>query len=263
MDILKELLNILIQECHKNGVEFLWGFNNIPASYRRLGFETPYKSHHGILVLNPFLAFKKISSLKLNNNPVANVKTLLYSGLAYIVSMKKLFIFSERNNYHFNCELNDNTTLFKNAVFPDKFVFLIQDDDYLNWKISKNPYDITYRTFQLLDENKHLVAQVICSVQKDTAFIVQTLFDKKINRKARLYLLKKIITVLQKESVCMVRYTGFTSNKLNSNEMELLKGLGFIFTGKGEWFTFKKLLANSSITPENIYLSRMFKQGVN
>ena len=46
-------------------------------------------------------------------------------------------------------------------------------------------------------------------------------------------------------------------------EMGLLKNLGFVFTGKGEWFTFKNLSGNSNINPKNIYLSRMYKQGVN
>jgi len=50
---------------------------------------------------------------------------------------------------------------------------------------------------------------------------------------------------------------------LNNREIKLLKNIGFVFTGKGEWFTFKKLTDNSIINPENIYLSRLYKQGIN
>jgi hypothetical protein len=51
------------------------------------------------------------------------------------------------------------------------------------------------------------------------------------------------------------------NNPLNIREMDLLRNMGFVLTGTGEWFTFKPLSDNSVITPDNIYLSRMYKQG--
>lgn len=263
-DILKELFNVLIQECNKAEVEFLWGFNNIPATYKRLGFENPFKSYHGVLVLKPVKAYNNIASLKSNTTVVESIKTAIYVGLAYMLfALKKIFILSERNKYVFNTELGENQNLFHNASFPNKMIFLLQDRNYLDWKIFQNPYNINYRSFQLLDENKLLVAQVICSVQKDVGFIEQTLFDKKIKRNDRKVFLKSILQILENEHICLVRYTGFDSNELNASEMHLLKSVGFALTGKGEWFTFKNLSTKSIINPENIYLSRMYKQGVN
>ncbi len=261
-DILKELCSVVIEECRKTGIEFLWGFNTIPATYKRLGFENSFKSSHAVLVLKPLKAFKHITTLKPNNTGIANFKMAIRIGLSHLLSFKKLFILSQKNKYRFNSELNANDRLFRNAA-ADNMIFLLQDKAYLNWKISENPYPIHFQSYQLLDENNLLVAQVICSIQKDVAFIEQTLFDKNLNKKSRQLFLKRILQSLENENICLLRYTGFNSNSMNRAEMNLLKSLGFVFTGKGEWFTFKKLSAASDVKPENIYLSRMYKQGVN
>lgn len=262
-DILKELFNVLVKECCDRGIEFIWGFNNIPATYKRLGCENPFKSCHAVLVLKPLKAYKNITALKSANTGTDNFKLAVRTGLSYIFSMKKEFILSQNNTHQLNFELNENEMLFRNASPADKMIFLLQDKNYFKWKISDNPYDISYKSFQLFDENNLLVGQVICSIQKEVAFIEQTLFDKKINKKSKQTFLKRILKSLKNENICLVRYTGFNNNKLNSIEMDLLKSIGFVFTGKGEWFTFKNLSANLVINPENIYLSRLYKQGVN
>jgi hypothetical protein len=263
IDILKELVTILIEECRNKRIEFLWGFNNIPATYKRLGFEIPFKSYHGIQVLRPFKAYKHISSLKSKNTLVKHFKIALFSGLSYLLSLKRIIIPSQRNNYSINLELDENKALFQNTTFPNKLMFLSQDKDFLKWRILENPYPIKYRSYQLIDGDNVLMAQVICSIQKDVSFIEQTLFDKKLNKKAIHFLFTNIFRSLKNENICLVRCTGFKQNDLNLKEMELMKHMGFIFTGKGDWFTFKNLSANSLIKPENIYLSRMYKQGVN
>jgi hypothetical protein len=262
-DILKELLTILMEECRKKGIEFLWGFNNIPASYKRLGFETPFKSYHGVLVLQPFNAYKNIISLRSQNTRMGHIKIAFQLGLSYFFSLKKIIVPTKKKNYHINFELNENETLFKNASLPDQLMFLLQDKDYLKWRISENPYSINYKSYQLLDDDNTLMAQVICSIQNDVCFIEQTLFDKKLTKENIHFLLKNILCSLKNENICLVRYTGFKQNQLNLREMNLMKRIGFIFTGKGEWFTFKNLSDSSLIRSENIYLSRMYKQGIN
>ena len=261
-DILKELFHILIADCRTKGMEFLWGFNNIPASYKRLGFENTFKSFHGIIVLKPFKAYKNIASLKATNTLWGKLKIGTLSGLAYLFSMKRKFIVSQKNNYTVNFELNENKTLFQNASSPDKLTFLSQDKEFLNWRISENPHPIEYKSYQFFDKDI-LVAQVICSKKEDVAYIEQTLFDKKLTKKTIHYLLKYVLRALQNENICLVRFTGFKNNNLNRREISLLKNVGLILTGKGEWFTFKSLSDNSPVNPENIYFSRLYKQGVN
>jgi len=261
-DILKELFSVLIAECKSKKIEFLWGFNNIPATYKRLGFENSFKSFHGIIVLEPFKAYKNITSLKSTNILFDKLKIATLTGLAYLFSFKKMLIVSQKNNYTINFELNENKTLFRNAPLSDNLIFLLQDKDFLKWRITENPYPIKYKSYQLFDNNT-FVAQVICSIKEDVAFIEQTLFDKKLAKKNIHYLLKHVLQSLQNENICLVRYSGFKNNVLNLREINLLKSLGLILTGKGEWFTFKNLSGNSHISPKNIYFSRMYKQGVN
>jgi hypothetical protein len=259
-DILNELFAVLIDECIKIGVEYLWGFNNIPATYKRLGFENPFKSFYAVLVLNPVKAYKNIASLKSENKASDKLKMAILSGLSYLFSLKKILVLSQKQRYHINSEIDENTGLFQRAALSDRLFFLLQDKAYLKWRIQDNPYPVKYRSYQLLDQDNILHAQVICSMIKNVAFIEQTLFDKNLNRRIVNFLLKKVIRSLKNEDICLVRYTGFKNNMLNNREMKLLKNIGFVFTGKGEWFTFKKLTDNSIINPKNIYLSRLYKQ---
>lgn len=262
-DILRELFDILIVECQKKGVQFLWGFNNIPASYHRLGFENPFKSYHGTLVLKPFKAYQNIVSLRSKKSALDNFKIAVFSGLSSLLSIQRTFLLSKINSYSVRSEIDENQTLFQKAASAGELIFLLQDEEYLKWKISQNPYPITYRSYQFTDANNSLMAQIICGIQKDVAFIEQTLFDKQLDKKTIRSFLKSILRSLKKENICLVRYTGFRQNDMNAREMDLLKSLGFIFTGKGEWFTFKNLSDHSDLRPENIYLSRLYKQGVN
>ena len=262
-DILKELYTILFEECRKKGIEFLWGFNNIPATSKRLGFKNPFKSFYGILVLNPLKTYKNILFLKSKSSCIGKFKIVILSFLSYLFSLKRIFILSQKNNYHINFEMDDNVNLFQRATSDNSICFLLQDKDYLNWRIFINPYHVKYKSYQLIDSNKTMKAQVICSININEAFIEQTLFDKSLNKKVINYLLKSVIQSLKKEDISHVRYVGFKNNILNKREMNFLKKTGFILTGKGEQFAFKKLSDNTKYKPDNIYLSRMYKQGTN
>ena len=90
-DILKGLFDILYAECRNRGVGFMWGFNNIPASYKRLGFENPFKSSHGLLVLKPMKAYKNIMLNKSNVSMRSKIKIGLGTFSLYVFSLKKTF----------------------------------------------------------------------------------------------------------------------------------------------------------------------------
>ena len=260
-DILKELSILLMGECRKKGIKFMWGLNNLPATYRRLGFETPFKSYNRILVLDPIRACKNIITLRSEQTTSGKLKIAALSGLSYLYSLKKNIILSQKKNYHMNTEISDNTQLFQRAASAGTLYFMAQDKEYLKWRISENPYPVTYRSFQMFDPAGILKAQVICSIHNDVAFIEQTLFDSDLDRKVVNFLLKKIVRSLKKAAVSLVRYSGFKHNSLNKRELNLFENLGFVTTGKGEWFTFKQLSDDPVFTPEAIYLSRLYKQG--
>ena len=262
-DILKESYTVLTNECKKSGVEYLWGFNNIPATYKRLGCEHPFKSSYAVMVLNPVKAYKNITSQKPGITLYAKSKLAILSGLSFLVSFRRMLVPSRIQGYHINSGPDDNTGLFQRAALPVRLFFLLQDMAYFSWRITNNPYPVQYRSLQILDRDNLLMAQVIFSLNGNVASIEQTLFDKKLDRRAVNFLLKKVIRSLEDEGICMVRYTGFNHNSINVREMHFMTAMGFIFTGKGEWFSYKKLTENPLVNPENIYLSRLYKQGIN
>ena len=261
-DILKELFSVLTEACKKSGVEFLWGFNTIPATYKRIGFGKSFKTNYSVLVLNPVKAYKNILSNKPEISVSAKYKMAILAGMSYLYSFRRKLLPCRQMTYHINRETGDNTGLFQRAAVPGPLCFMLQDNAYFTWRIRNNPYPIQYRSYQLLDRDNLLQGQVICSVAGNVASIEQTLFDKELAGSVVNFFLGKVISALKNEEICMIRYTWFQPNSLNAREMQLFKSMGFVFTGKGEWFTFKKLRDNTLFNPENIYLSRLYKQGI-
>ena len=260
-DILKELNTLLTDECRNSGVEYLWGFNSLHATYRRLGYKIPFKSFNTMLVLNPVKTYQYLLRLRSEHTVWGKLKIATLSGLSYVCSLKRIFIQTWKKGFHINSEINENTSLFQRAAYPDRLFFLVQDQEYLRWRIRDNPYPVKYKFFQLLDHDNIVKAQIICSLNNHVAYIEQTLFAKDLKRKSVNFLLKSMVKSLKNELIFLVRYTGTRNNTLNIREMDLLRNMGFVLTGTGEWFTFKPLSDNSVITPDNIYLSHMYKQG--
>jgi hypothetical protein len=260
-DILKELNTLLTDTCRKSGVEYLWGFNRLPATYRRLGYKIPFKSFNTVLVLNPIKTYQYLLKLRSEHTVWGKIKIATSSGLAYVCSLKRIFIQTGNMDFHFNSEIDENTRLFQDAASPDRLFFLVQDQEYLKWRIRNNPYPVKYKFFQLLDRNNNVKAQVICSLNNRVAYIEQTLFSKDLERKSINFLLKSVVKSLKNELIFLVRFTGTKNNPLNLKEMDLLRKMGFALTGSGECFTFKPLTDNAVIMPDNIYLSHLYKQG--
>src|ERR1039457_506600 len=138
-DILRELYNILFEECRKRGIEHVWGFNNMYATIKRLGFELPVKSFYGVLVLKPLQAYNNIVIQNSVNTTFGKCRIALLSGLSFIYSWKKALIFSPRGKNRFNAAMNENADLFQRASHPDRLYFLLQDNAYLKWRIAENP----------------------------------------------------------------------------------------------------------------------------
>jgi hypothetical protein len=263
IDILRELADLLVAECRRLGVECLWGLNALPATWRRLGYETPFRSFNSILVLDPVKACRSILALRSEHSLFGKFRMGVLSMISYLYQLRRMLISPLPQRYHLNAEIRENTGLFKKASGNGKLFFLKQDAEYVQWRVRRNPYPVTYRSFQLLDQDDNLLAQVICSHMdhSDSAFIEQALFDRELDRKVILSFLGAVINRLQKENVILVRYMGFQNNDLKKMELKLFKQVGFVLTGNGEWFTFKMLSENSAITPGCFYLSRLYQQG--
>jgi len=125
-DILKELNTLLTDECRNSGVEYLWGFNNLPATYRRLGYKIPFKSFNTVLVLNPVNACQYLLRLRSEHTVWGKLKIATLSGLSYVCSLKRIFIQTRKKGFHINSGINENTRLFQRAAYPDRLIFLVR-----------------------------------------------------------------------------------------------------------------------------------------
>ncbi|MEI7660930.1 MAG: hypothetical protein WCK34_01970 [Bacteroidota bacterium] len=260
-DILKELNALLTDTCRNLGVEFLWGFNSLPATFRRLGYKTPFKSVNTVLVLNPAKSCQYLLRLRAEGTVWGKLKIAALTGLSYVCSLKRNFVPASKNGCRISSGIDENTSLFQHAAYPDRLFFLIQDQEYLRWRTRDNPYPVKYKFFQLLDHGNRVKARIICSLNGNTAYIEQALFAKDLKKKSVNYFIKSMVKSLENEPVFLVRYTGLSNNALSIREMDLFRNMGFVSTGTGEWFTFKPLSDNPLITPGNIYLSHLYKQG--
>jgi len=260
-DILGELHSLLHEECKRSGVIFLWGLNSIPATYHRLGFKTPFRANNSILILKPGKAFRNIISFRAEAKFFRKLKFGSLTTLSYLYSIKRKLIPIRQKKYPVKSCVFDNSSLFKRISVSGNILFLHQDGDYLNWRVRNNPYPVAYRSFQLIDGNGSLAAQVICSITGRAAFIEQALFDDRLSRKAILSVLRQVIRSLQKENVVIIRHIDFNNSIPGKMEAKFLARMGFVRTGSGDWFTFKTLTGNPVIAPETIYLSRLYKQG--
>ena len=262
-DILRELQTLIFEDCDKRGIELVWGFNTMYATNKRLGFENTVKSYYYVLVVKPGQAFRNSIIQKPGISTFRKYRIAALSAISYLFSLKRLLFISSIGSYQFNSGIDENAGLFRRASFPDRLFLLLQDKAYLKWRIQDNPYPVKYRSYQLLDKDNVLQAQVICSIIKDVAFIEQTLFDKRLKKRTVRFILKKVIRSLKNEDICMVRYIGFKSNTPNTEEIKMFKNIGFVHTKKGEQVCFINLAEDVTINPENVYLSRLYKQGIN
>ena len=112
-DILKELFTLLTDECMKLGVKYLWGFNNIPATYRRLGFDNAFKSFYAVLVLNPVATYKQITA-KPGSRALQNLKAAGKSTLVLVKEIAHGEILSSLTNLQFaNGKNTDSVDIIK------------------------------------------------------------------------------------------------------------------------------------------------------
>jgi hypothetical protein len=261
-DILRELYDLLFEECRRKNITLVWGFNTAYASYKRLGFDHAVRSYYGALVLKPFRAYKNYLCRKNRNERSGNLRMASLLVFAFLFSLKRFFIRSHPGNFLINTELNENTGLFKRAAGPHDLFYIKQDDEYLKWRISENPYPVKYRSYQLMDADHVLRAQLICSINKNEAFVEQLLFDEELDSKVVFCLLKEMIRKMRKDNLCIIRNIGFQNNAVSRKEMSTLKKLGFVYSGKGEQVSMVSLAGDPEIGMDHIYLSRLYKQGI-
>lgn len=261
-DILKEMYNLLFSECTKRGIKLIWGFTNIPSTFKRIGFDSPFLAKNAVMTIKPLSSYKYLSSLNQHNTAKDKFKIFVLSILSSFFGCKRVFVPKCSKKYNYSDRTKENTELFYNVVSDNKTYYsLNQDDKFIKWRLIENPSEITYKTKQFFDENNNLISEIIYSYCKGIAYIEQTMFSNKLRDKTKLSFIKKIIEELVSEKSIIIRFAGFENNPICKLEIQLLKKAGFIFAKNGAAFVIKSLTGEDIIKSNDILLSRLYFQG--
>jgi hypothetical protein len=261
-DIVKEMYHVLFQECTKAGIRFIWGFTNVVATFKRLGFEIPFHTKNAVLTIRPIQAYSYLSRLNANNTRKDKFKILVLSYLSSLYGLKKAFLTALPSGYRLVDRETINTTLFFSfGTEKPTYYMLEQDDAYMKWRLWDNPSDIGYKTKQLINKQGQLMAEMVYSNCNGITYIEQMLFHAQLNDHVKLSFIKETICDMVKDKSAIIRFVGLETNKINMHEIGLLKKVGFIFAKKGAGFVLKQLNPDFLIDATNIILSRLYFQG--
>lgn len=262
-DILKEIHALLLEECARIGVQYLWGITNMLATHHRLHFEMVAKSNQAILVLKPRAAYSYLSKLNVKNTWKEKLKIVALSFISKAMGLKKCTISSKISNYEIIDRQFDNASLI-NHLSPDgsEYATLRQNEAYLKWRMFNNPSGIKYTIRQFVMD-KTLYGELVYSKRNGLVFIEQMLFDAGVATITRLAFVKTILSEISVTGAHIVRFNGYEHNALNKSEINILKILGFMIVPRGIWFAIKPVgQPETQISSTQIHLSRLYTQGI-
>ena len=262
-DILTEMYTRLEDACRAAGMEIFWGFTYETKPFERLGFETGFHALQGLSVISPFPTYRNISGLNSHNRAKDKFMIALLVAGSYILGIRRSLRGSKLPGRLVYDDLSGHEELLKSHLEAgDKMYCLVQDAEYLEWRIKNNPNKISYKTVSLVNSENRKEIEIIVSINRDSAFIEQMIFRKNVKKAVVLRMIKQVVSMLKKEQVSVVRFMGFNTNPINRRELALLKSSGFVISDRGIPFVFKKIGTRKlDIRPENIFLSRLFTQG--
>ncbi len=257
--IFENMYKYLLQECEKNLIGFVWGFAYLDKLYTKIGFEIPFKSSMGLLTISPFKAANYFYAITSKKNLSSYFKILalsLYSSIKY----KLLFL---KKHPELKLDYNDASynTPNVNYIEYDKLFGLKLDQDFLNYRIHRNPYSANYRTINYRDSGVLKASIVYNITKKNIGFIIHLYFAKDLSVKIRTAFISQVIKETTLKNTDLIRFWGFEHNKQNKDEVSILKNIQFIFLNRGISFVGLNLNKSLEIDFSNFVLSRMASQG--
>lgn len=256
--IFENMYSLLLEECIKKEISFIWGFTYADKPFKKIGFEIPYKSTMGLMALKPLQAARYFYSITAKKNISSYLKILALTIFSFI---KFLFLFlksSRKIELDFN-NIDYNSNHF-NYIESNNLFGLKLDCEFLDYRINRNPYNSNYKTVNYYD-SKALKASIKFNITKENiAYIIHVYFADDLSSRTRNSFL--INTILQTEinRCSVIRFWGFNHNIENKREIECLKESQFVFINRGISFVGLNL-TKRPINFNNFILSRMASQG--
>ena len=258
-NIFEKMYSFLIEECRKRNILFIWGFTYAIKPFFKFGFQIPYKSKMGIFVIKPHESFRYFNSLSNKNTRVDRFKI----SLLMFISWSKRFISSigsvssSKLDFSF-VELNDNK--FNYLQYNNSFGLKL-DSDFINYRITNNPYNNNYNTVNYFKNDNLLVSLTYNINNQKVGYVIHLYVADKTSKKEFKQFLNKAIKTTDLKTCCALRFWGFSHNLQNQKEIYFLNSAGFTFIKRGISFVWLSLNQKLNFKPESFVLSRMASQG--
>ncbi len=255
--IFERMYELLFDECKKAGIQYLWGFTPAQKAFERIGFEIPFKAEQALLVFNPLKAYSYLKGLNAQNKSMDKLKIFGLSILSWIKGIKRYFIQMKSKDL-LETSIQKKNDLFQSCYVDQEYFTLNETDQYLNWRINKNPFQNSYRNFQL-HKNGKIEIDVILNTRKDVAYVEQVFS----NQNETAPMLGALAVKAYEKKVPLIRALCFSTNEELVSQGDQLKQAGFTYLKRGSYFVWKSLDPSIAVSPNLLLLNRLFTQGNN
>jgi len=259
LGIFDKMYMLLFEECKELGVKYIWGFTPAYKPFVGVGFKLHFKSSQLLFVQNPLKAFRYLTQLNPKNRFIDKFKIMGLCMLSKALTIKakfynhkKKFTINSNADFELNIDPSSNNELLN----------LHENSKFVHWRIIDNPYN-SYRSIVFSNSANETVANVIVNNRTTVGYIERMLFSKNLSDSEKRGILAHCFSVLEELKLPpLVRFLGFEGNEVNKSEITLLREIGFFKVNRGTWFIWKSLDENYNHQPEDVFLNRLFSQGV-
>jgi hypothetical protein len=261
-DIFKELYLFFIDQCKRRDAKILWGFSTMYQSFKKVGFETPFRAGQWIVTFRPVRSYFSLARLNPKNMFMDHVKIGLLAMVSFLSGFRRFLI----RNSSLTCKegVVSSVELFNQMILKDDNIgFIDETKEFLSWRTELNPFPVSYKILNYYTK-ENLVAQVIISENKSgMSYIEQMIMNKDLSTGQKLKIIRRTITYIKKRGASLIRFMSFNHNNYHLADNKLLEKAGFFFVNKGMDFFFMDISGQTTLfKPQDIYLSRIYTQGV-
>lgn len=258
--LFERMYTLLFEECKKAGIKYVWGFTPALKAFERIGFEAPFKTSQTILVFRPWKAYTYLKTLNPSNTPTDKLKILGLCLLSFAKGLKRFFIFKTHLAFSEIAFSGKDKLISSYYQQRPQYFFLRQTEAYLNWRITKNPFHNRYKNFQA-GVSSVPTADIILNVRSNVSYLEQAFFSPQLTEQERLGILRKAFAILSDDGTALIRAMCFETNPEAREQIKMLKKLGCLHLNRGNYFVWKSLDDDKTISAENLFLTRLFTQG--
>lgn len=267
MQIFEKMYDMLFQACRNNGINYIWGFTSAMKPFKKIGFDLPFSHGQSLLVNKVMPAYDYLSKLNPSNTKKDKFKIYALCLLSKARAMNPFSWAFEKTNAV--KDISSTVSKDLNAMIDtildehEKYFTFDETHSYIDWRINQNPYhDQVFSVDFTIDGE--LRANIIFNHHTNGVwYLIQALFDENLTDPEKTTFLSGAVkSLLKSKSPALIRVWNFNSNKVNEQEIKILKKAGFFFLSRGVYFVWKDLELKKELDPKYFILSRMASQGV-